>query len=303
MRAGPVEATVIIKTFAPKGERQKFKLAAEQYVLVMPIGDVHFGSKGWPEQKFKDHISWGLDRGAYFLGMGEFLDLASDTQRKLMSQLRDSARDELDDLLREQADNLTYLLRGTAGRWVGVLEGDHRWDFMAAGAGDPKSVDQYICQALRADFLGTSAVIRVTPNIAGHPEADTLILAHHGIGSSRLSGGQLHRVEDLLKFFEADVYLMGHSHSKVSAPVDRQYLTPDGVHYHRTKILARTGGWMRGYLSGGVWGLNEPAYESRATYVEHMALPPAAMGGLCFGIGAERIEGSDYYRPTLHYSA
>ena len=187
----------------------------------------------------------------------------------------------------------------TKGRWIGMLEGDHRWEYQ-----DGTSADQQLCRALQCAFLGDAALIRLEiPGVPkGHPEGDVLIYAHHGIGSSRLQGGHLHRVEDLLKIVEADIYLMGHSHAKVSAPIDQQRVTPDGIHYHRTKIIARTGAWMRGYLSSPPLPLDKPAVESRATYVEKAAYSPAAVGGLCFGVGAEQIEGSDYYRPTLHYS-
>ncbi|MFA5808735.1 MAG: hypothetical protein WC935_00175 [Thermoleophilia bacterium] len=276
-----------------------FQLASNQQILLMPVGDIHYLSQDWPQNKVLDHFKWGMDRGAYFLGVGEPIDLASASQRAIMSPLRDSVKKELNGLMTDVVERFVRLLDFTRGRWIGFMEGDHYWMFE-----NGTTTDQMICTYMGCKFLGDASLIRLTYPEAprAHPEADCIIYAHHGFGSSRLSGGQLHRVEDLLKFIDADIYLMGHSHAKVSAPIDRQAVTPDGVHHHRTKVLARTGAFMKSYLSSAPLGLDEPAVRSRASYAEKAAYMPAAMGGLCFGIGYEKIPGSAYYRPTIHYS-
>ena len=112
----------------------------------------------------------------------------------------------------------------------------------------------------------------------------------------------LNRLGKISQGFEADIYLMGHSHAKAAAPTDRQYLSPNNHHYHRTKILARTGGWLLGYNSSGPKDLSESPSQSRGSYVERKALTPSALGGLCIGIGYEEVE-KGFFRPTLHYSA
>ena len=292
---------MIVHKFEPKKTNQivPFQLATNQQILLMPVGDIHYLSTDWPEKKFIEHLKWGLDRGAYFLGVGEPIDLASASQRAIMGPLRDSVKKEFNDMMRGVVERFVRLIDFTAGQWIGFMEGDHYWQF-----DDGTTTDQLICSYLGCKFLGDATMIRLTyPEVSmPHPEADCIIYAHHGIGSSRLSGGQLHRIEDLLKFIDADIYLMGHSHAKVSTPIDKQTVTPDGVHYHRTKVIARTGAFMKSYLSSEPLGLNEPAVRSRATYAEKAAYMPAAMGGLCFGIGYEQISGSAYYRPTIHYS-
>lgn len=292
---------MIHKTFTLRTMKQKepFMLVRNQQLLLIPIGDVHYGSKGFPEDKLKAHLSWCLDRGAWFVGMGEYLDVASASQRTIMGGLRDSVREQIDEMVREKADNLGYILDVTKGRWLGMLEGDHRWDFV-----DGTSVDQYLCKRLRCDFLGTSALIRIkSPNAPrNHPESDCNIYVHHGIGAARTEGGNLNRLGDLLKFIDADIYLMGHSHDKVAKSIDRQSIAPDGVHYHQTKVIGRTGAWLRGYYSTEPLDLDEPVIESRGSYVEQKAYAPSALGSLCIGIGYEQIHGSKYYRPTIHHS-
>jgi len=231
--------------------------------------------------------------------MGDYLDFTPESQRMIFANMRDSTRAQLDGFVREKADKLAELLEPTKGRWLGMLEGNHRWDFM-----NGTSVDQYLCDSVDADFLGTMAMVRIIfkDMPQGHPEGYCTICVHHGIGSSRLAGGHLNRVEDLLKWIDADIYLMGHSHAKLGAPIDVMTISPDGVHYHRTKVVARTGAWLMGYASHEPLDLDEPVSESRGSYVEAKAYTPSAMGGLCFGIGFEMIHNSKYYRPTIHFS-
>ena len=293
---------IIYRYLAPKPqEPPKLSLAANQQLLLMPIGDVHYMTEDWPRQKFINHLKWGMERGATFLGMGEYMDFSSASQRSLMLLLRDKVKKQLGEMIREQVETFCRDIEFTKGHWLGMLEGDHRHSFE-----DGTTSDQYLCELLGCPFLGDAAFVRIAyeslKTRKPYPDtADCLLYAHHGFGSSRLAGGHLHRVEDAYKAIDADVYLMGHSHSKVNAPVDRQYVTPDGTHYHRTKILARTGAWMKGYVSSRPFDVTEQAVNSRATYVEKSIYMPSAMGGLAIGIGYEPVT-KTVYRPTIHVS-
>jgi hypothetical protein len=289
---------LIILNFKPKTHeaKDKFVLVENQKMLLMPVGDVHEGSPGWPREKFVTHLQWGMDRGATFLGMGEFLDFASTSQRAIANQFRDATKEQLDDMIRSRLEVFLDLIKFTKGRWIGLLEGHHFWQ-MADGT----TSDQFLCMGLDCPFLGTSALIRIDQHISRHPESDCLVYCHHGSGAGRTLGGKLNRVEELLKIIESDVYLMAHVHTKIADPLDRQYISPDNTHYHRTKLLARTGGFQRGYLSSSPKSVLKPAFHSRGTYIERGTMIPTSLGGLAIGIGYERIRGSQYYRPTLHH--
>lgn len=292
---------MIVKTYLLPKHKQKvpFELTRGQRAMLVPIGDIHWGADDFPLGKLRTHIQWCMDRGAVFLGMGDYLDFTSATQRAIMRGLRGSTMKSMGAYLKESADELFEILEPTKGRWLGLLEGNHSWEFE-----NGTSIDQYLAGKLKADFLGTSAMIRLvfrdTPK--GHPEAEARVFCHHGTGGGRRQGGHLHRLEDLVVGFDADIYLMGHSHGKQSAAIDRQYVSPDGKHYHRTMMIARTGSWLRSYVSHEPLDLKEPAIESRGTYIEEEAYMPAALGSLAIGVGFEKIKDSKYYRPTIHYS-
>jgi hypothetical protein len=291
---------MIIKSFTPKQEKHKvdFQLCHNQQMLICPIGDIHYGQSDWPEHKFRDNIQWALDRGAYFVGMGDYFEMASVSQRKQFGGLRDSVREEIDDMLLGKADDLGCILEPTRGRWLGCVEGNHRWDTLRG-----TSVDQHLCRRLHCDFLGTSALVTLKTSKRGHMESLCRLYVHHGVGATRTLGANLNRLGDLMWFQDADIFLMGHSHDILAKKIDRQSVTPDGVHYHQSKLIARTGSWMLGYVSHEPLDLDAPAIESRGTYVEEGARAPSSLGFLTIGIGYEQVRHSKYYRPTIHYSA
>ena len=292
-------------TFRPGPQpKQKFELTPHQQMLLMPIGDVHAWSDGWPETKFRDHIQWGVDRGAYFLGMGEYLDFTSTSQRDILGRLRGSQQRQIDDLMRTSVDKLYKLMKASQGRWLGMLEGHHFHQFQ-----DGTTSDQYLCQLLGTTFLGTSALMDIRLVDTRGDGCTVTVFAHHGSGGGgRKQGSHLHRLEDLLSWIEADIYLMGHTHAKVSSPVDRLYRTPGGHLYHRTKILARTGGFLRGYVAsdGSLAKVSSivAAEKLRGGYVEKAVLAPSALGGFVLSLGFKRIDagGKDITIPDLHYS-
>lgn len=291
---------IIKEQFLPvMPQKISFQVVSNQHALLMPVGDIHYGTKDFPTNKFIEHFKWGMDRGAVFIGMGEYLDFAPHSQRRITSQLREEIQEQMDEMIKQKMREFYRMIEFTAGRWIGLIEGDHRWDFF-----DGTSADQFLCGLLNADFLGSSALITLHP--AGlpknHREGETRVYIHHGIGSSRSAGGHLHRVEDLLKWVDCDVALMGHSHSKIGAPIDCQTISPDGVHYHKTKLIARTGSWLKGYQSTGPQPLSSAVSKSRGSYVEGKAYTPSALGGIAIGIGFEQVPHSRYLKPALHFS-
>ncbi len=281
--------------------KETYRLTPAQEMILMPVGDWHAYSEGWPEQRFRDHIQWGVDRGAWFLGMGEAVDFTSTSQRQIMRNLRDSQRRAIDEMHAEKVEKLGAMVAGSKGRWLGMLEGHHFWEYS-----DGTTTDQHLCRLLGCPFLGTSTLYNIRLVRPGEGNGCTVaVYAHHGYGGGgRRIGTQLHRIEDALGYVEADIYLMAHLHSKANAPLDRLYRTPGGHLYHRTKIIARTGGFLRGYMGKPPQPLDRPASLSRGTYVEQHGLSPSALGGLVISIGYKRLtgEGYDIVVPDLHFS-
>jgi len=305
---------------SPKTTANKqFSLGTRDRVLLMPVGDVHAYSPHWPKERFRDHIKWGLDQGAYFLGMGEYFDFTSGSQRAILGGLRISQKQTIDEMVKVKVEEFAKLIEFSKGRWLGLLEGHHYHEYV-----NGITTDQHLCQLLECPFLGTSTLFDVNllykHGGSGQRAGTTItIYAHHGCGGGRKQGGHLHRVEDLITMIEADIYLMGHSHSKANAPIDRLYRTRSGYLYHRTKLIARTGAFLRGYAATSPVDLTRPAAESRGTYVESAAYVPSSLGGLVISLGMKylkvqtgpdtrtdegvrRRKRTNFYIPDIHYS-
>lgn len=293
---------MILADFTPQTSpvSKVFSLVRDQRILLMPIGDVHFGAAGFPTQRFADHIKWGIERGAYFLGMGDIMEFTSKSQRGVLRNLRDSQRELMDGQAAGAVEQLVSLLTkaGSLGHWIGWLEGDHFYEFL-----DGTTSDQRLCGALGGTFLGTSTLLRLVLKAAnGHHACDVYVYATHGLRKG------LAPLEQVMKFLpQPSIYLMAHDHSKISTAIDALMRTPSGYLYHSTKILARTGGWLRGYLETAASKPNRPAIASRGSYVERGAMVPSALGGLVFSIGLKRTHvrsngGEDFCQPDIHYS-
>lgn len=289
---------MIFKSIVLKKTKAMTKNNPDRMAVLMPLGDIHWGAKTCCYKTFKDTVKRGLDMGAYFIGMGDYLDFASESQRAIMGQLRDSTKMQLDKQIKEIADEFVESIKKTKGKWIGLLKGNHSWEFS-----DLTNVEQYICKKLNCDYLGTSTYLRIIPEqaIKHRPEADLIVYAHHGKGNAQTIGGHLGKPEKVLEWTDADLVLMGHDHAQIAGKIHSIHITPDGIYADREKTVARTGSFLKAYETIEPLNLNEPAYKSEGSYVEKAAMMPAALGAICFEICIKRVDGSSYYRPMVRH--
>ena len=252
--------------------------------LLLPIGDIQ-----WAGQKgdtvlgmLQRHIEWGVEHKAWFLGMGDYIDFASPSNRQRLrsAALYDTATDVIDD----KALDLTFelfekALKPSKGRWLGLLEGHHFSQLK-----DGTTTDMRLCEMLGAQFLGTSAIINLVFQGPHNKRGTVKVWCHHGVGGGGRPGSPLLKLDQLPLHWDADIYLMGHQTKKVAVPVDyitsvfgQGRSTPHLV--HKTKLLACTGGFLKGYQVGRKDGI-----VPRGNYVEQKMLNPVALGGVLIKI-------------------
>lgn len=291
----------IVSRVIPVKTRQKDE------VLVMPIGDIQwFGDdKGVALKMLKRHIQWGVDHNVFFLGMGDYTDAFSPSNRQRLrgAALYNTANAIIDQKAHELVDEIyDKALAPSKGRWLGLLEGHHYHQF-AAGM----TTDMLLADKLQAPFLGTSTVIRLQFRRGNGKETASnhvLIWAHHGTGTGQTEASILNRLKRTATQFEADIFLMGHLPQKVNAPIDRlvPIFPPTGKPYltHRTKILAGTGGFMKTWVVGAREGLIP-----RGGYGEVAMYTPAALGGVLVKIRPrwKQKEGHTIWSPDLSVEA
>lgn len=219
-------------------------------------GDVHrdailFGKEEWARflERAKSLPS------AYFLGMGDYLDSTSTSERSCLESssqhLHDTIKNDLNKLQEAKIEMLAKELKFMKGRLIGLINGNHFYNFS-----DGTNSDNRLCGKLDCKYLGVTAMIRITfapPN--GKQRKSFDIMAHHGQGGSRQFGGSINRVEQLKEWSVADLYIMGHDHHMgaiFATPLFYLSSQQKGGLEVKAKypVCARSGSFLRSYEAG-----------------------------------------------------
>ena len=249
-------------------------------IIIAPIGDIQWAGKNGPTSKalLREHIAKCQELGAYYIGLGDYIDFASPSNRQ---RLKGAALyDTAEDVISEKAMDLVLelyqeYLKPTKGRWLGMVHG-HHW--LGLKSGD--TTDQRLCQLLDTKFLGTSAYVRVSfvkKTGIRPPTFNLTLFVHHGSGGGQKSHAPLLKLENLLPYWDADIFLLGHMTKMAVAPINR--ITPRWVGpqapdlIHRKIHIVGCGGFAKGYDLGAMQG-NVPM----GGYVEQKMLNPTMLG-------------------------
>src|SRR5688572_5995298 len=163
-------------------------------VLLMPIGDIQWygDERAIALKMLRRHIEWGVANNAYFIGMGDYVDTFSPSNRERLrsAALYDTAREAVDKLTHDLVEEIfERALKPSVGRWLGLLEGHHLHEYM-----DGTTTDQHLCRLLKAPFLGSSAYVRLVLRRQGASSVPVLIWSHHGVGGGTSLSGPLNQL-------------------------------------------------------------------------------------------------------------
>ncbi len=248
-------------------------------ITLAPLGDIQWAGRkaeiAW--EPLKRHIDKALARDAWFIGMGDYIDFMSPSNRQRLASanLYDTALNTVDDKALELVHTLyEALLKPTTGRWLGLLEG-HHFSQLSTGS----TTDQKLCELLKARFLGTAALVEIVFVYSGRPtgHARTFVVwAHHGFGGGRSAHAPILKLETLSAYWDADLFLMGHMTKRGYAPINRvrgHFRAKPPRLEHREIHLVGTGGWLKGYAEHRRQGK-----VPRGNYVEVSGMNPVALG-------------------------
>ena len=220
---------------------------------IIPLGDIHLGSRACDEKKLDNLISWILTKeDTYVLGMGDYVDaiLRTDLKRFSARCSKKEMMEDLDSVLNEQRDLVIKKFKklAEAGKLLGLLRGNHEEKISKYHQYD---IMKDLCQTLNVPNLGYSCYYRLYLTRGRHGSTQVIdIYAHHGHGSSRRTGGSVNRFDDIMKGYEADIYLMGHDHKKWGKREIRLYLGRNNEIIHKPVIIGRTGTFLRTSVKG-----------------------------------------------------
>ena len=265
-------------------------------IYLIPFGDIHRSSPACHEEYWKEFLGWAKKKPrCYFLGMGDYDDLGSASERLILTdkRLHNSTHQTLEVLYLKHTNKFAKDIVFMRGRLLGLIEGNHYGEFQNGA-----TTTQKLCELMGCKYLGVSTFIRLRflPQTKHHTRLSVDVWAHHGRGASRLMGGSLNRVEQMAEAAEADIFLMGHDHKKSIAPTVRFQLMSspnNGVKLHARKILiGRTGSFLKGYEQGV------------ASYIVDNAMKPCDIGVIKIEMTPQRDcrNGEDICHIDLHGS-
>ncbi len=229
---------------------------------LIPFGDVHRDSNLHCERSWQEFLEYAKDqKDAIFLGMGDYTDGCSTSERIVLgnSAVHDTTKKTMEKLYRSEADKLAEELSFMKGKLIGLLGGNHYFDF-----GDGDTTDHVLAAQLGCKFLGVCSFIRLSfrfRNSTGTMRKSRCsldIFAHHGKGGGTLAGSTFNTVEKMTGVADADIYLMGHDHNKGCIPgKPKLKLNSAGPSAElsvkeRTPWYGRTGSFLKAYENGEV---------------------------------------------------
>jgi hypothetical protein len=226
-------------------------------IYLIPIGDVHRDADNCDVDKWHEDISkWkALSENnpgrVFFLGMGDYLDFLSTSERSIFTHgLHDTTLRDLDKLAEAKCAMFYEEMKWTAGKWIGMIEGNHHYDFLSG-----MSSTHRLCDLFGTKYLGINAFIRLSfqkqPNTNKRVSVD--LHAHHGRGGGMTEGASVNALERMMHVSEADVYLMGHNHRRQTARRSRfKFGHGNGTFKVKARevLLVRTGSYQLGYRDG-----------------------------------------------------
>lgn len=225
-------------------------IRAGKTVRIIFFGDVHRDAPSHAIEKWHDDLAyWRSLKDAYFFGMGDYLDSTSTTERECLGnisgKMHETFRNDVQALQLAKIELMAKELSFMRGRIIGMLNGNHYFEFQSG-----INSDQKLCELLSAKYLGVCSFVRLRFSSFGRFITRD-VFAHHGQGAARLVGGSVNRVAQMFEGAECDIVAMGHDHHRYAVPgTPRMFLMNDSKHSlrfcERETWVIRSGSYLKG---------------------------------------------------------
>lgn len=212
-----------------------------------PLGDLHIGNINFDNAKLLRSIERiGSEENRFWIGMGDYAECIFPTSP--MNDPRFNIQTVNRGILvpDEQFDYIRELLNPIKEKCWGLHSGNHETSFIQKTGHD--YVRRDLCNPLKARYLGLVAFTTLRFTFRGKPLDEKIVFSAHGNYGGMRIGGTLNRIEDLARSFDADIYLMGHTHA--AFVVKGNYIAPASRNsiVEAKRLFCSTGGFLRGYV-------------------------------------------------------
>ena len=237
-------------------------------IVLYPLGDIHFGTRHCDVNLLNKTIAKIRDNpNAYWIGMGDYCEMITlSDPRFVASEILPDLYPSLGTLAVAQRDAIIELLKPIADKCLGLLEGNHEYEIKNRHYVD---IVRDMARELRVCYLGNAAMIRlVVYREPGNQTSTFYVYAEHGSGGGKKPGGKINALEDMMSNFDADIYLRGHVHTKLSSKRPMLKLSSKGKLklMTATRVCVLTGCYYRSYEVG------------TSSYAERRGFPPTELG-------------------------
>lgn len=217
-------------------------------LLVEPIGDIHIGDKNCNETKLDHRIeAIRTEKNRYWIGMGDYIsNIAPYRQGMVDKRWNYGTVDRRIMTQREQIDYCIEKFKPIAHKCIGLLWGNHEW-----GSIEEDDFVANFCKPLGVSFLGAKCFIYIVLNHKGKKINNFTIWATHGRYAGGLIGGAMNKLRRFGKKYDAEIYLMGHTHFKNIDPGEQVILDPQTMRIgRRPKMHCLTGTFLEEDVTG-----------------------------------------------------
>ena len=230
---------------------------------IKPLYDVHYGNTYCDTKALKAYLA-DTDDKTYIIGGGDSIDaiITKDFKR----YMKHSDATETDAVIDEQVDGLYEILAPYKERFIGLMDGNHEHTMTKYCGTNPI---RRMSEKLECKHLGFSCLIKLIFREEGGRGRTVVVRAHHGWGGgSRTRGADLTKFSRDVTYWDADIYLYGHTHNRQSDAIER--LSVVG-----TKLVAKP---KHIFICGTF--LKTLSLTTDATYAEVAGYPPTSIGGI-----------------------
>ncbi|MEM3646554.1 MAG: hypothetical protein QW334_00215 [Thermofilum sp.] len=257
-------------------------------IRIVPFGDFHVGNINCDKEKLEEVAKWiASTPKTFWIGMGDYLDsiIPFDESRFDEKTIdpdftvwKTDGKRKWRETSIDAAYNYIYnLLKPIRNKCIGLHAGNHEEELRRRTGHD--YVTQ-LCRELEVNYLGIQAYIWLSFEKGRSKSPGTAkftILSQHGSYGGDEMGGAINRLSKVARQWEADIYLMGHTHfvhgwRDVYKALERVrgklFLS------ERKKVYALTGGFLKAYKEGTTSYLEKKGKLERKTGIVSIIINP-----------------------------
>lgn len=171
---------------------------------------------------------------------------------------------EGDAVIDNEIEGLFELLSPYSKQILGIGDGNHEETIIRQCGTNPV---KRLAEKLGTKYLGYSWLFNLKFTWNGGAGKTLTIRGHHGWGgNTRTAGGDLTKYSHDCRFWDADLFLYGHTHNVRSCPIEVGKLIGDNKWKTFVRYMVVCGTYQRTYTD-----------TATATYAERMGFPPTSI--------------------------